>query len=332
MTIVKHKTLGQIIGFRSFVFGIILAIGVYLAILILGDWDTLLINLFRVNPLILVLAILLSLTNYIFRFFKWHLFTRSLNLEIPLRDNFTIFMAGLSLAITPAKVGESIRAFLLQQKKVSDLSRGLASTFSERLIDLLAVTILAIIGVFALDLRPSLDYLPLLLFILFGIFFGVLIFLIDPLYALFSRVFNTGPWAKFGARIDRFRTDVVFTFQYRVFIGALGFGIIGWACEGIGFMLIANDLGVLVTLETAIFVYATSSLLGAISFLPGGLGVTEGSIEIFLSDLLSTEPPIAGALIILTRVCTLWFGVAIGLVFLGISNRSLSGLDNVERD
>ncbi|MFW9856177.1 MAG: YbhN family protein [Candidatus Thorarchaeota archaeon] len=323
MSITPPKTLGQIISVRTFLFGLILGIIVYLGILILGDWEALLIHLFSINPFILVLALLLSLTNYVFRFFKWHLFTRSLNLEIPVIENFVVFMAGLSLAITPAKVGEAIRAFFLQKKKVSDLSKGLASTFSERLMDLLAVTILAIGGVLVLGLRRSIDYLPLLLLILSGMLLGVLIFLIDPLYKPLSKVFNLGPWTRYGTKIDRFRADVVVTLHYRVLAGSLGLGIIGWACEGIGFMLIANDLGILASLETAVFVYATSSLLGAISFLPGGLGVTEGSMEVFLSNLLQTSPPLAGALIILTRMTTLWFGVSVGLVFLGVASRSL---------
>lgn len=324
MGIANQKTLGQILSFRTFVFGLILAIVVYFVLLILSGWEALLTQILKVNPLILLMALLLSSANYIFRFFKWNLFTRSLTLEIPFWDNFVVFMAGLSLAITPAKVGESIRAFLLQQKEVSDLSKGLASTFSERLIDLLAVTILAITGVVVLGLRRSIDYLPLLLLIFSGVLFGVLIFLFDPLYALFSKVFNAGPWSRFGTKIDRFRADVVVTLHYRVFLAALGFGIIGWTCEGIGFMLIAHNLGIPASFEIAIFVYATSSLLGAVSFLPGGLGVTEGSMELFLSNLLSTSPPLAGALIILIRMCTLWFGVSVGLVFLGLANRSIS--------
>jgi len=266
---------------------------------------------------------LLSFTNYIFRFLKWHYFTQSLNLEIPLKDNFLIFFAGLSLAITPAKVGEAIRAFLLKKNSATDLSKGLASTFSERLIDLLAVTLLALIGVIVLNFQESVAYLPILLIILLGIILGVLVFLFDPIYNLFSRIFYLKPWASMGAKIDKFRSDVVVTFHYKVFFGALGFGMIGWACEGIGFLLIAHSLGVFMSLEASIFIYATSSLLGAISFLPGGLGVTEGSMELFLADLLDTSLPVAGALIILIRFATLWFGVTVGLIFLIIVTRHL---------
>lgn len=319
----KQKNLGQILTFRPFLLGIFLAVFVYIAIMILNGWEDLIKQIINVDPLVVILAVLLSLGNYFCRFFKWFLFTRSLELDIPFKENFLIFFAGLSLSITPAKVGEAIRAFFLQKTSSIDLSKGLASTFSERLIDLLAVTILALIGIIFLGFQQSVDYLPLLVIILFGILFGVLIFLFDPLYNLFSWVFHLKPWFEVGKKLDKFRSDVVVTFHYDVFLGALILGIIGWACEGLGFFLIAQSLGVPITFEASIFIYATSSLLGAISFLPGGLGVMEGSMELFLVNLLVISLSTAGALVILIRSTTLWFGVALGLIFLLIVTQRL---------
>ena len=165
----KQETFPQILSFRSFLFGIIFAIIVYLSIMILSDWEDLIANIFRINPIVVILAMLLSLSNYFCRFIKWHLFTRSLKLEIPVKDNFLIFFAGLCLSITPAKVGEAIRAFLLQKMSSTELSKGLASTFSERLIDLLAVTLLALSGIFVLGFSQSVNYLPLIVLILLQI-------------------------------------------------------------------------------------------------------------------------------------------------------------------
>ncbi|UCG03317.1 MAG: flippase-like domain-containing protein [Candidatus Heimdallarchaeota archaeon] len=312
----KQETLSQVLSFRSFIFAIILAIFVYLLIMIFGDWEDLIKQIFNVDPLVVMLAVFLSLGNYFCRFFKWLLFTRSLELNIPFKDNFLIFFAGLSLSITPAKVGEAIRAFFLQKTSSVELSKGLASTFSERLIDLLAVTILALLGVFVLEFRQSVDFLPILVIILLGILLGVLIFLFDPLYNIFSWIFHLKPWFGVGKKIDKFRSDVVVTFHYDVFLGALLLGIIGWTCEGIGFFLLAQSLGISITFETSIFIYATSSLLGAVSFLPGGLGVMEGSMELFLVNLLVISLSTAGALVILIRMTTLWFGVTLGLIFL----------------
>ncbi|MFX0014128.1 MAG: YbhN family protein [Promethearchaeota archaeon] len=323
METTKQGPYAQILSFRSFIFGIILAVFVYLLIMLLSDWEELIKNLISVNPAVILLAILLSLTNYFCRFFKWILFTRSLELEIPLKDNLLIFFAGLSLSITPAKVGEAIRAFFLRKTSSVELSKGLASTFSERLIDLLAVTLLALLGVMVLGYQQSIDYLPVLIIILLGILLGVLVLLFDSLYNLVSWIFHLQPWADIGMKIDKFRSDVVVTFNLNVFLGALALGTIGWACEGLGFYLLAQNLGIQITFEASIFIYATSSLLGAISFLPGGLGVMEGSMEVFLVNLLVISLSTAGALVILIRMTTLWFGVTLGLVFLIIITKRL---------
>lgn len=318
-----NETLTQLISFRSFIFGLFLAILVYFILMIYSGWEDLITNIISVNVLIILLAMFLSLMNYIFRFMKWQLFTQSLSLDIPMKDNFLIFLAGLCLSITPAKAGEAIRAFLLREKSSAGLSEGLASTFSERLIDLLAVTLLALFGIFVLESPQQVNYIPVLIIILFGIIIGVLIFLFDPLFNLFRFFFWLKPWSRLGPKIDKFRSDVIATFRYDIFLIALAFGIVGWSCEGLAFFLIAENLGITITIEIAIFIYATSSLLGAISFLPGGLGVMEGSMELFLREFLIISTATAGALIILIRLTTLWFGIGLGLIVLFFMAKSL---------
>ncbi|MHA1228080.1 MAG: lysylphosphatidylglycerol synthase transmembrane domain-containing protein, partial [Candidatus Hodarchaeales archaeon] len=255
----KHEKINQLINFRSFIFGLFLAILVYLVIIIWSGWEELITNILKVNLAVIILAMSLSLTNYFFRFLKWTLFTKSLELNIPLIDNFLVFFAGLSLAITPAKAGEAIRAFLLQKMNTSDLSKGLASTFSERLIDLLAVTLLALIGILSLSSRQSVQYMPILLLILLIIIVGVAIFLYDPLYNLFSKIFWFETWQFLGSTVDKFRSDVVITLKLRTFLGTLMLGIAGWTCEGLGFFLLAQSLSINLTIDAAVFIYATSS-------------------------------------------------------------------------
>ena len=63
------------------------------------------------------------------------------------------------------------------------------------------------------------------------------------------------------------------------------------------------------------FVYAFASLAGAVSMLPGGLGVAEGSLTGLLAGL-GTPLPEAAAATLLVRAATLWLAVAIGVVTL----------------
>jgi len=60
-------------------------------------------------------------------------------------------------------------------------------------------------------------------------------------------------------------------------------------------------------------VYAVTTVAGALTFLPGGLGATEVGMLALLVGRFSIEPGTAAAATFVTRVATLWFAVALGL-------------------
>ncbi len=63
----------------------------------------------------------------------------------------------------------------------------------------------------------------------------------------------------------------------------------------------------------ASFSYALATIAGSITMLPGGLGVTEGSLT-FLLIKYGASKEIAVASTFLVRVVTLWFAVLVGIV------------------
>jgi uncharacterized protein (TIRG00374 family) len=94
---------------------------------------------------------------------------------------------------------------------------------------------------------------------------------------------------------------------------ALALSIVAWFLECLAFALILDGLAVPLPLRSATFVYAFASLAGAISMLPGGLGVAEGSLTALLAGL-GTPLPEAAAGTLLVRAATLWLAVALGVV------------------
>ena len=63
------------------------------------------------------------------------------------------------------------------------------------------------------------------------------------------------------------------------------------------------------------------SLAGALSFLPGGLGVAEASMTALIKALGDTTKGQAAAATVLIRHATLWFAVALGLIGLAVEER-----------
>ena len=80
------------------------------------------------------------------------------------------------------------------------------------------------------------------------------------------------------------------------------------------YTLIAFDINVLDYL-TVLAIYTTSILLGAISFVPAGIGVTEGSIA-GLFTLNGIDISTALILSVMIRILTLWFSVCVGFISL----------------
>ena len=74
---------------------------------------------------------------------------------------------------------------------------------------------------------------------------------------------------------------------------------------------------------SATLIYSLTTIAGALSFLPGGLGVTEGAMTVALvHEHIGKATAVAATL--LTRLATLWFAVLLGVAFLEIARRRIA--------
>ena len=65
-------------------------------------------------------------------------------------------------------------------------------------------------------------------------------------------------------------------------------------------------------MQTSLITF-TSFVIGAISFIPGGIGLTEASL-IGLLLLFEVEPSLASTLAIFIRLTTIWFATIVGFI------------------
>jgi uncharacterized protein (TIRG00374 family) len=73
------------------------------------------------------------------------------------------------------------------------------------------------------------------------------------------------------------------------------------------------------TVVMAIFVLSFSTVVGALSALPGGLGAADASIAGLLVLALALPTVKATSATLLIRFATLWFGVSLGLIVWAVS-------------
>src|SRR5262249_38654812 len=92
-------------------------------------------------------------------------------------------------------------------------------------------------------------------------------------------------------------------------------GVVSWGGECLALFVILVGLGAPPSLELvnqATFALALGSLIGSAALLPGGIGAAEGTVAVVLDVVAGQPRDVAAAATLLIRVCTLWFGVALG--------------------
>jgi uncharacterized protein (TIRG00374 family) len=100
--------------------------------------------------------------------------------------------------------------------------------------------------------------------------------------------------------------------------------VVSWFFECVAFWAVVHGFsGASVNLQAATFIYASMTVAGALSFLPGGLGITEAGMLLMLGELgHGAGRGVAAAATFVTRLCTLWFAVVVGLIALVVFART----------
>jgi uncharacterized protein (TIRG00374 family) len=92
-----------------------------------------------------------------------------------------------------------------------------------------------------------------------------------------------------------------------------------WLVESMGVYLIVISFGIdKLSYYTVMSTYASSLILGAASFIPGGIGIAEGSMA-GLFSFQGVELSSAFALVVIIRLFTIWYSVIVGFISLKLS-------------
>ena len=279
----------------------------------LGEFD------WRYLPLVLGL----SFANYILRFFKWQYYLRTIGVKgLPARQSALVYFAGLGMVVTPGKVGEWLKCYLLREVNGTPFSRSAPIVIAERLTDCLALVVLGAAGLFVFG-----DAWPAFAVVVAG---GALLFVVarhQPLaYWLLHRIERLPLLARFGRHAEEFY-DSSHALLSPFALGSMTLlSVVSWGFEIIGFYFVLMGLGVESgwdTLLRASFIMPAATLASALLLTPGGLGVAEGGITGLSQVLLDVSRGQAAVGTLVIRFGTLWFGLLVGLVALVLVSRSL---------
>lgn len=279
---------------------------VFLIISIWGGWQDLKEAFANFSWWTFILALILAFGNYLIRFGRWQYYLHLLGFQVDRLMSFRIFLSGLAFSITPGKFGELAKSWFLKEKADLPTSQTSPIVVAERLTDLLAIIVLALIG--ASQLQSSASRIILII----GLICLGAIGLVGVLGK--ARYFDkfSGKWQNLLVNLKQI------ILPGPLIIGVV-LGIIAWGLEALALWIILIGLGQSVNFIAVIGIYTFATAIGAIAMLPGGLGLTEISLtgSMILVGVIKSS---ASAATILIRAATLWFAVLLGaLVLLKLS-------------
>ncbi len=224
------------------------------------------------------------------RFFRWQYLLRHARVPVPTRDSLRIYLASLPGTATPAYVGEVVRCVLLRRRFGVPLRSTLPCLVWERLLD---VGILAAIGIATAGAIWATGIL-----VAMGLGAGLLA-------AILIRVTE--------------RTDTPIDLRGLVEPAALFqsalLSLAVWLPVTLGPALAARALGFELAFLDAMHLYASSTLIGALTLMPAGLGITGSALIVGLEGA-GLGMASAIATVTLFRALTTGACLGIGSLFL----------------
>ncbi len=310
----SERTIRQ--GLRSQIaLGLLLGFTVIILLVAFADVGRLRENLARFRWEYLPLVIGLTLFNYALRFAKWEFYLRQIGAKVERLDSAAIFASGFTMVLTPGKVGEFLKSYLLAQVSDTPISQSAPVVVAERLTDGMAMVLLATAGLIVYRLGQEVIFVVALLLL-------ALVVMVEyrPLALLLLRWGQGLPLiSRLARELDNLYESTYALLTPRNLLWAVLLGFLSWGSECVAFYLVLAGLGLPETpslLLQASFIFASSAILGAVSFVPGGLGVADASLAGLTLFLTGASRSLSVAASLLIRLSTLWFGATLGLVAL----------------
>lgn len=297
--------------YSKFIAVLVSVISLYAGFLILSDLNQIIekINTLKFDYLLIIL--LLAPCSWLMLFLRWHILLKNSNINLPFKENIKINLAGYALSVTPGKVGELIKAYFMKTNFGIPQKNTLPLVVMEQFYTLLGLVCVGLFGVWYFDFG----------FYILGITISILIFILAIIFSstLFQKIVKISskiPFlSKYTKEISQSYEIIRQSTKKPIFFKATSLSVLFWFIESILVYFVILSFGISFELLKITSMYTASIILGAISFLPLGIGVVEGSLAGFFI-LQKIDVPIALILVITIRIFTRWYAVSVGIIAL----------------
>lgn len=235
----------------------------------------------------------------------------SMGIRLSIKKSFLLFLAGLSMLVTPGGSGQVIKSHFIQKKYGYPFSKSLPLVFGERFCDFLAITTILTFTAFSLYSLSSLLIIIISSTLLIAIFLSIKN---KRFFNIFQSIISKIPFLnKMIPQTTEMYESLQGLFKPRVIIVAWSSAVLIFLVEGLviylSFLAFNIDLGYIPTFQ----IYYSSLLYGTLSLVPSGMGILEG---VFAKLLIQKHYELAliTSLILFIRLITLWFATGLGFI------------------
>ncbi|MFZ5866860.1 MAG: lysylphosphatidylglycerol synthase transmembrane domain-containing protein [Thermodesulfobacteriota bacterium] len=283
----------------------------YAAATLASDYHTTIKALASFPLKLLFLVLLLVAIGWVLRGWRFAYYLAQVGHKLPFGYALEVFLASFALTGTPGKMGEAAKGVFLKEDYGISFTRVVGILVVERLMDLWGVLLLASFSFLLFSEWRGAFFICAAAVVFGGIFLSM-----ERVYRPVLERIGRIPVLAWPAQK---LLGVLLTgrelMTLKIFLVGLVISTVAWGLESVSLYLVLRGLDLSVTLLEANFAYSFSTLVGALSMLPGGIGSTEAGmvgILAFLGIGYSSALPA----VLLIRVCTLWFAILVGIVFM----------------
>lgn len=233
-------------------------------------------------------------------------------LKISIKDSFLVYVAGLAMIITPLGSGQLIKSYYMKKKFGYQLSKTFPVLIIERFCDLLVASVFVVISLIVYFSEISL-IVSIISFIILGVFICTL---------TNKKIFNF--WknklqkisflSQLLEQIDEVNLNLRNLLKFRIIIPSIMITSVALTLESLAVYFAFITFNIELSFLETVQIFYTSIIGGVLSFIPGGVGLTEAGF-IGLSAQRNISVDLSTSLIIFIRITTIWFSTILGVIF-----------------
>jgi glycosyltransferase 2 family protein len=245
--------------------------------------------------------------------FRFHRLLQALNVKIPLAKSILIYLLGLSFAVTPLSSGQLVRSQIIKKEFDYAFSKTSPIFLFEKWSEFSSLLVILFAFIFVNFMIESIFVIVLgaaMAMLFFGLMRkrGVAFFFLGKITAKFQRL------RKFEESIENSQESLkILSSKKVVFFEGFIVTIPSLLLQAVSVFLAFQALGIKIDFIASTQIFYTALIAGIFSFVPGGLGVTEGGMIALLSKYYyNYDLGLLAAAVIFVRLITFWYGTLLG--------------------